>query len=65
MMDNKIMSGLRKLCRLYGRIKINGVLWLWDYVNDEPRKADEMTPEEKKASEKARMQEIMGKKKTD
>lgn len=25
------LRGLEKLCKLYGRIDIGGVLWVWDY----------------------------------
>ena len=39
---------------MYGSIKIQGYLWLWDYVNDKPRLKSEMTKEEIKASEKAK-----------
>lgn len=53
------MSGLRWMCRLYGEMTfkdINGktIHWVWDYAKDEPRLKDEMTAEEKIASERAR-----------
>jgi len=48
------MGGISKICKMYGSIKIQGYLWLWDYVNDKPRLKSEMTKEEIKASEKAK-----------
>lgn len=38
------MAGLRDLCRLYGRMQVGPILWLWDYATEEPVKADEMPP---------------------
>jgi len=46
------MGGIRRLCKLYGRINLNGTIYLWDYARDEPRKQSEMTKEEIAASEK-------------
>ena len=45
------MTGLQKLCKKYGSLKIMGadgkyVIWLWDYVSDMPRLKSEMTKEE-------------------
>jgi hypothetical protein len=51
-LKNKIMSGLARLCKAYGTMKINGVEWVWDWVNDEPRIKSELTKEEWMASEK-------------
>lgn len=52
------MSGLAKICKLYGSLKVkqNGktVVWLYDYVNDKPRLKSEMTEQEIKESEKAK-----------
>jgi len=48
------MSGLRKLCKMYGHLKCGDVLWYWDYVKDEPRIKSEMTKDEINASEKAK-----------
>ncbi len=55
------MSGLQRICKMYGRIDCsdasgNKVVWLWDYVNDKPRLQSEMTNEEIMASEKAKWQ---------
>lgn len=56
-MTTPTRSGLQRICRAYGRMKINGTLWLWDYVTDEPVMASEMPAgsERWKASERARI----------
>lgn len=36
------MAGLRRICKLYGRMNINGVMWVWDCVAAEPVKESEM-----------------------
>ena len=36
------MSGLRMLCKAFGRMQIGDVLWLWDYATDEPCKESDM-----------------------
>ena len=48
------MGGLARICKQYGSLDVNGVIWLWDYVNDKPRLKSEMTKEEIAASEKAK-----------
>ncbi len=50
------MGGIRNICKLYGQMRIQGRLWLWDYVADEPVPAKEMPhgSERRKASDKAR-----------
>lgn len=53
------MTGLQKICKLYGSMKVVGadgkeVLWVWDYAKDKPVKKSEMTHEEWCASEKAK-----------
>lgn len=50
------MAGLRKLCKMYGGMTIQGVKWVWDYVADEPVKESEMPvgSERWKDSEKAK-----------
>ena len=30
----KPMSGLQRICKMYGRMKIQGVMWFWDYARD-------------------------------
>jgi len=57
------MGGIRRLCKLYGGIKLKGqdgkeVEYMWDYAKDEPRIKSEMTKEEIKASEKAKWEAI-------
>lgn len=46
------MGGLARLCRMYGQMNINGVVWIWDYVNERARIKSEMTKEEIAESEK-------------
>ena len=58
------MVGLARICKMYGSIEVsdaNGkkVTWLWDYVNDKPKK--EMTKEEIMASEKAKWMSVKSK----
>lgn len=52
------MSGLRRLCKLYGSMQIQGVMWVWDYANDKPVKKSEMTHEQWCASERAKWEEV-------
>lgn len=54
------MSGLRKICKMYGAITIQGVRWVWDYAIGEPVKASDMPigSLRHKASERAKY-EIM------
>lgn len=49
------MSGLRRICKLYGRMQVGDTLWLWDYAKDEPVIATEMPAgsARRKASDKA------------
>lgn len=60
------MGGLRRLCKLYGRITIQGVKYVWDYAQDKPRVEKEMTMEEWAKSERIKWlwikQQKMGKK---
>lgn len=60
-MENKIpvpqkLSGLQKICKIYGCIKIQGVMWVWDYTNECAVIESEMPAgsERWKASEKAK-----------
>jgi len=48
------MSGLRRICKMYGAITIQGVEWVWDYATDEPRIKSEITKEQWAASERAK-----------
>lgn len=57
------MGGLAKICRMYGGMKFQDsdgkeVVWLWDYKNEKPRLASEMTKEEIAESEKAKWEKI-------
>jgi len=52
------MSGLRRICRMYGAIEIQGVIWVWDYVKEEPVKKSEQTKEEWAASERRKYELI-------
>lgn len=49
-------NGLRNLCKLYGQMRIQGRLWVWDYVADKAVPAEELRAdgERWKASQKAR-----------
>ena len=49
-----MMGGLAKICKMYGRIKVNGVEWVYDYAKDKPVLKSEMTKEEFKKSEKSK-----------
>ena len=50
------MAGLRNICKQFGRMQIQGRMWVWDYVNNEPVPEEEMRkdPERREANEKAR-----------
>jgi hypothetical protein len=54
------MTGLQKICKMYGRLKVGDVMWVWDYANDKPRLEKDMNYDEIKASEKAKW-EALGK----
>jgi len=49
------MGGLRKILKIYGKMKVGDVMWVWDYNKDEPRIEKEMTKKEKDASNKAKI----------
>lgn len=52
------MAGLRRICKMYGCMKIQGVMWVWDYAKDEPVLESEMPAgsERWQASERARFE---------
>ena len=57
------MGGLTRICKIYGSMEAsdaNGkkVIWIWDYVNDEPKLKTEMSKDEIMASEKAKWSAI-------
>ena len=47
------MSGLQKILKIHGRVKVGDVYWVWDYANDCQRKESEMTPKEIRVNKKA------------
>lgn len=60
------MGGLRRLCKLYGRMEFvdkdgKKKEYVWDYVKDEPRIKSEMTKEELKTSEKKKWMDLKNK----
>jgi len=57
------MSGLNRLCKLYGRLKIGDVLYVWDYKADKAVPASEMEEGSPrwKESERAKWQGIQKK----
>ena len=46
------MGGLARICKLYGGMKVNGVEYYWDFVQDKARIRSEMTQKEWMESEK-------------
>lgn len=48
------MTGLEKLCKVYGSIEIHGELWLWNYSKNKAVLKSEITKEEFRESEKAK-----------
>lgn len=50
------MAGLARICKIYGHMKINGKMFVWDYVADETVPEGDMLPGTTrwKASEEAR-----------
>lgn len=51
-----MMAGLRRICKMYGGMTVDGKKFVWDYAADEPVPADEMKmgSDRWKASERAR-----------
>lgn len=47
-------AGLQRVLKLYGKMQVGNITWVWDYAKDEPRILSEMTKEEITASEKAK-----------
>jgi hypothetical protein len=50
------MAGLARLCKMYGRMEVQGVMWAWDYARDEAVKESELKADRQRweASERAR-----------
>lgn len=55
------MAGLKNILKMYGKTTVNGVVWLYDYANDEAVKESDMPQgsERHKASEKAKYEQVM------
>lgn len=55
-------DGLQRVMKLYGRMVIQGELWLWDYAKDTAVKAKNMPPRSLRhmQSEKARAKLLRG-----
>jgi hypothetical protein len=60
MSNSKELHGLQKLCKSIGHIKINNILWAWDYVNECALPAKELEADlpRWRASEKKRWGDI-------
>jgi hypothetical protein len=52
------MAGLRRICKMYGGIVIQGKRWVWDYARDIPVLESEMTKEQLRESERAKWSQI-------
>lgn len=48
------MGGIARMCKLYGKMKIGDVMWVWDYARDIPVKEPDMTKEQREASKEAK-----------
>lgn len=53
---SKYLSGLQRICKLYGRLQVGDTMMVWDYAKDEAVPESGMKPgsERWKASEKAK-----------
>jgi hypothetical protein len=58
------MSGIAKICKLYGSIRFQSgnetVTWVWDYAKDKSVLKTEMTKEEWIASEREKYRGLTG-----
>jgi hypothetical protein len=52
------MSIYNKLCKAHGKLKINNIMYVWDYVDEKAVKESEMTKERFAESEKIRWQSM-------
>lgn len=54
------MGGLARICKRYGRMRINGTMMVWDYVADKAVPESEMPDgsERWKASERKRWTDV-------
>jgi hypothetical protein len=57
------MTGLQKLCRTHGRMKVGDTMMVWDYVAEKAVPEKEMPPGSKRwrASERRKWTEIIPK----
>lgn len=42
------MTGLQKILKIHGEMKVNDTVWVWDYANNCPKLKSEMTKAEYK-----------------
>ncbi|KZY25624.1 hypothetical protein A3728_18365 [Sulfitobacter sp. HI0040] len=56
------MAGLARICKMYGRMKVGSITWVWDYATDTPVHETDMPigSERWKASEAKRAALIEG-----
>ena len=54
------MTGLQRVLKMYGSAKCGDQLWLWDYAQDVPVRAEEMPAgsERRKASDMAKAKQM-------
>lgn len=52
------MSGLKRLCKMYGSIIIQGVEYYWDWVKDEAVIKSEISKEDFAASERKKYETL-------
>ena len=56
------MTGLARICRLYGSIEVkkdgDTVVWEWDYAREKPVLKKEMTKEQFQESEKCKWEKL-------
>lgn len=54
------MAGLARICRMYGRMKVGNIMWVWDYHNEKPVKQEEMPDDSEawKLSEKTKCEKM-------
>jgi hypothetical protein len=59
-MTNPPLSGLQKLCKLYGRMKCGNVMMAWDYANNValPEKKLKADKERWRKSEQAKYSQL-------
>jgi hypothetical protein len=53
------MSGLKRLCKMYGRLQFGDVVWVWDYERDIPVLEKEMAKEQWAKSERKKYSQLL------